>query len=59
MNILVATGVGKELTKLFKSEKVISIFLEKLKHINPELIYLKRPYVKIKVSLFSTTFRII
>ena len=59
MKILVSETLEKDLNKIFNWENAKIIFLNKLKEINPELIYLKRPYVKIKVSLFNISFRII
>jgi len=59
MKILVSNILSKELSKFFQSDKTLNIFLNKLKRQKPELIYLKRPYVKIKVSLFDISFRII
>lgn len=53
MKILLSETLEKDLNKIFSWENAKIIFLNKLKEINLELIYLKRPYVKIKVSLFS------
>lgn len=59
MKILVSYTTEKELNKIINSDNAKIVFFNKLKNINPELIYLKRPYVKIKVSLFNIAFRII
>lgn len=59
MQILLTETLEKDLSKIFSWDNAKIIFLNRLKEINPELIYLKRPYVKIKVSLFSISFRII
>ena len=59
MKILICDIVQKELTKIFSSAKAQELFLDKLKLTSPEAIYLKRPYVKIKVRLFSSSLRII
>lgn len=49
----------KELKNILKSSKIIDILIKKLKNKNIENIYLERPFVKIKVSLFDFNLRII
>jgi hypothetical protein len=57
--ILITESVQKKLISIFKSQKIIDILIKKIKLVNIEDIYLKRPFVKIKVSIFNDTFRII
>lgn len=59
MRILVSDTLKKDIEKLFHSENILSIFLAKISKVNPEKIYLKRPYVKIKITIFSYTLRVI
>ncbi len=59
MKIIISNIVSKELSIFFKSDKTLNIFLDKLKNQNSKFLYLKRPYIKIKVSLFDISFRII
>jgi len=57
--ILISETVKNELLSIFKSQKIIDILINKIKNKNIENIYLKRPFVKIKVSIFNDTFRIV
>ena len=59
MKILLPKIVEKDLLKLVLSKKSILILMEKIKKQNIEEIYLKRPFVKIKISIFWLTLRII
>lgn len=59
MRILISKTVEKDIYKVFSSQNSINLLVKKVKAINIENIYLKRPFVKIKVSILSINFRII
>jgi len=59
MEVLVTKSIEKELYKILSSQKSIDFFINKLKKKNIENIYIKRPFVKIKVSVFWLALRII
>lgn len=59
MKIILPKTAEKDLFKMLISDKSIEELIEKIKLQNIEKIYLKRPFVKIKVSFFWLTFRII
>jgi len=52
MKIILPQIVEKELFKILISDKSIESLIKKIKTQDIEKIYLKRPFVKIKVSFF-------
>lgn len=59
MKIILPQIVEKELFKILISDKSIESLIKKIKTQDIEKIYLKRPFVKIKVSFFWLVLRII
>ena len=59
MKIILPKTVEKDLFKILVSDKSIEWIINKIKTQDIEKIYLKRPFVKIKVSFFWLTLRII
>lgn len=58
MKIIIANCVERDLNKLL-SKVEFFILLKKLKKTNVEGIYLKRPFVKIKISILKKVIRLI
>ena len=59
MKILLSKSIEKDFLKIIISKKSLKFLIEKIKKQNIESIYLKRPFVKIKISIFWLTLRII
>ena len=57
--ILITKSIKKELDWIFTSNKSINLLIKKLKSQEICNIYLKRPFVKIKISIFSNVLRLI
>lgn len=59
MKVLISKTVKKDISKIFSSKNSIHLLVKKIKNTNIENIYLKRPFVKIKISFLWINFRII
>ncbi len=59
MEILITHCVEKEFKKVLHSQKSVNFFIRKIKQTDIEELYLKRPFVKIKVSIFWLALRVV
>jgi len=59
MKVLVSATVEKEVYKIFSSHKLQELLFLKISEQKHNIIYIKRPYLKIKMKIFSSSLRII
>ena len=59
MRVLVSWTVEKEVFKIFSSLKLQEVLFTKISEQTHNIIYIKRPYIKIKLRIFSSSLRIV